>query len=86
MLLWLVDGVVDGWCDGQEPGEDGQDLVGRNAHASVLFSAGERVHWRCVSDWLKRLSEETVELLDLVIECNPHCLILVSKTHELVWK
>ena len=49
MLLRLVDGVVDGWNNGQEPGYNSQDLVGRDARARMLFSAGEGVHWRNVS-------------------------------------
>jgi len=43
--LRFVECVVDCWNHGEEPGEDGQDPVCRDAGPCVLFPAGEGVHW-----------------------------------------
>jgi len=38
-----VEGVEDGADDGEEPGQDGQNLVGPDAEAGVLFATAEGV-------------------------------------------
>jgi hypothetical protein len=49
-----VESVIEWDHDGQEPGDDGQDLVNEHRVLAVLISLGERVDWITVLalDWL----------------------------------
>jgi len=43
-MVGIVEGVVHRDDDGQEPGGDGQDLVGDDGASAVLVSLGEGVN------------------------------------------
>jgi hypothetical protein len=45
-ILRLVGDVVDGADNGQEPGQDGENLVTRDRTRAMRFAPSEGVHWR----------------------------------------
>jgi hypothetical protein len=45
-IVGAVQDVVDGGGDGQQPGEDGQHLVGDDSALAVRVSLRERVDWK----------------------------------------
>lgn len=42
-IVWGVEGVVDAGCDSEEPGDDGEDLVGPDGFGIVGIAAGKGV-------------------------------------------
>lgn len=59
-ILGRVHIVVDGNDDGQKPGEEGQDLVGRDGHRAVRLALGEGVV--CRKETVKLVSQEKISI------------------------
>ena len=47
--MGFVGGVVDGDDDGEEPGDEGEDLVGQDGVGAVRLPLGEGVVWSMVN-------------------------------------
>ena len=46
-IAGIVDDVVDGRDDGEEPAEEGEDLVARDGLVRVRLAPRKRVPWAC---------------------------------------
>lgn len=49
IIVWRVEGIVDAGDNGEEPCQDGKDLVPENRLGVVGLALGEGVNWAEVS-------------------------------------